>query len=107
MQCKAEPFSKGQKVYRKGEICTVVKVATVPLPADDRHKVPGEDSVLECGLCGIPRQVRARKSDKNMVGPFFVGGCRVCYENSENLKWGQGGGTRIQFQEDPREWRWD
>ena len=82
-------------------------VLTVPLPADDRHKVPEEDSVLLCGLCGTPRQVRARKSDKNRVGPFFVGGCRGCYENSENLKWGQGGGTRIQFQEDPKKWRWD
>jgi len=82
-------------------------VLTVPLPADDRHKVPDEDSVLQCGLCGTPRQVRARKSDKNRVGPFFVAGCRGCYENSENLKWGQGGGTRIQFQEDPKKWRWD
>ena len=85
-------------------------VLTVPLPADDRHKVPDEDSVLQCGLCGTPRQVRARKSDKNRVGPFFamrILRSRGCYENSENLKWGQGGGTRIQFQEDPKKWRWD
>ena len=85
-------------------------VLTVPLPADDRHKVPDEDSVLQCGLCGTPRQVRARKSDKNRVGPFFairILRSRGCYENSENLKWGQGSGTRIQFQEDPKKWRWD
>ena len=34
-------------------------VLTVPLPADDRHKVPDEDSVLQCGLCGTPRKAAA------------------------------------------------